>query len=317
MLGRADNQTNAKDMLMILVTGVSGALGGLIFNGLSAVDGVTVVGGTRSGDGRTTRRIDFDDPATLTNGFTGVDVLVFVSAGYAEDDVVLARHGAVVDAAAAAGVRHVIYTSLAGSGNSLTIALPHRWTEARLAAAPFAVTILRNGLYTEVPVGLAAMAAESVTTTGIFAAPFGTGRVSVVAREDLAEVAVRVATESMQDLETGGPGRHADQTYELEGVEAIGGDDIAEALTNALERTVEYRTVPLADTRTALASSGLRPYQIDHTISLFSNINAGLLEAERTDLTTLLPTAPRPVRDLIIKAVRAGGFQSTSVTAAT
>ncbi|WP_246063995.1 NAD(P)H-binding protein [Nonomuraea longispora] len=146
---------------MILVTGISGGLGNLIFRGLSKEDGLDVVGGTRSGDGVSARRIDFDDPASLAGGFRGVDVLVFVSAGYAEDDVVLARHDAVVNAAEAVGVRHVVYTSLAGSGDPMTIALPHRWTEARLAEAPFEVTILRNGLYAEIPVGVAVASAAS------------------------------------------------------------------------------------------------------------------------------------------------------------
>jgi uncharacterized protein YbjT (DUF2867 family) len=299
---------------MILVTGVSGALGGLVLDGLSAVDGLEVVAGTRSGDGTTTRRIDFDDPATLAEGFKGVDVLVFISAGYAEDDVVLARHGAVTDAATAAGVRHVIYTSLAGSGDLMTLALPHRWTEARLAAAPFDVTILRNGLYAEIPVGLAAAGADSAATTGVFAAALGDGRVSVVAKEDLADVAVRVAAETQRDLDAAGRSRHADKTYELEGVTAIGGHDIAEVLTSALGRTVEYRTVSLCDTRKALEGSGLEPYQVTHSLSLFSNVNAGLLEAHDTDLTTLLPTEPRPVHDLIVKAVDAGGYRSQSVT---
>ncbi|GAA3120912.1 NmrA family NAD(P)-binding protein [Streptosporangium carneum] len=292
---------------MILVTGVSGGLGGLVLQGLSSVEDVEVVAGSRSGDGTTVRRIDFDDPATLTEGFKGVDVLVFISAGYAEDDVVLARHGAVVDAAAVAGVRHVIYTSLAGSGDLMTLALPHRWTEARLAAAPFEVTILRNGLYAEVPVGLAAAGIESAAATGVFAAPFGDGRVSVVTRDDLADVAVRVAAETQRDLEADGRSRHADKTYELEGVVAIGGQDIAEALTEALDRTVEYRTVSLHDTREALAGSGLEPYQVTHALSLFSNANAGLLEARDTDLTTLLSAKPRPVHDLIVKTVEAGG----------
>jgi uncharacterized protein YbjT (DUF2867 family) len=208
----------------------------------------------------------------------------------------------------------VIYTSLAGSGDLMTIALPHRWTEARLAAAPFDVTILRNGLYAEVPVGLAAAGAESAATTGVFAAALGDGRVSVVAKEDLADVAVRVAAETQRDLDAAGRSRHADKTYELEGVAAIGGHDIAEVLTSALGRTVEYRTVSLYDTRKALEGSGLEPYQVAHSLSLFSNANAGLLEARDTDLTTLLPTEPRPVHDLIVKAVEAGGYRSRSVT---
>jgi uncharacterized protein YbjT (DUF2867 family) len=299
---------------MILVTGVSGALGGLVLDGLSAADDLEVVGGTHSGERTSARRIDFDDPATLAEGFRGVDVLVFISAGYAEDDVVLARHGAVADAATAAGVRHVIYSSLAGSGDLLTLALPHRWTEARLAAAPFDVTILRNGLYAEVPVGLATAGAQSAAATGVFAAALGDGRVSVVAKEDLADVAVRVATDTQRDLDAHGRSRHAGKTYELEGVTTIGGRDIAEVLTSALGRTVEYQAVSLHDTRKALDGSGLEPYQVTHALSLFANANAGLLEAHDTDLTALLSTEPRPVYDLIIKAVEAGGYQSRSVT---
>jgi len=136
--------------------------------------------------------------------------------------------------------------------------------------------------------------------------------VSVVAREDLADVAVRVAAETHRDLEAGGRSRHADRTYELEGVTAISGHDIAEVLTSALGRTVEYKNVSLYDARKALEGSGLEPYQVTHSLSLFANANAGLLEARDTDLTTLLPTEPRPVHDLIVKAVDAGGHRSRS-----
>ncbi|NUW35918.1 NAD(P)H-binding protein [Nonomuraea sp. SMC257] len=290
---------------MILVTGISGGLGSLIFHGLSGEEGLDVAGGTRSGDGVTARRIDFDDPASLAEGFRGVDVLVFVSAGYAEDDVVLARHGAVVNAAEAAGVRHVVYTSLAGSGSLMSIALPHRWTEARLADASFDVTILRNGLYAELPVGLAAAGAASAADTGVFAAAFGAGRMSVVAKQDLADVAVRVAAEIQHDLAGGRRGRHAGRTYELEGVEAIGGQDIADALSDALDRRVDYQPMSLSTARTALTGLGLEPYQTAHTISLFSNLNAGYLQAGDTDLTALLRAEPRRVRDLLVEAIPA------------
>ena len=82
---------------MILTTGVSGGVGNLILRGLSGIEGVDVVAGSRAGDGRATRRVDFDDPASLPEAFRGVDVLLLVSAGYAEDDVVFARHGAVAE----------------------------------------------------------------------------------------------------------------------------------------------------------------------------------------------------------------------------
>lgn len=286
---------------MILVTGVSGGLGGAVLAGLRAAGGLDTAGASSSGDGTAARLADFDRPETLEPAFAGVDVLVFVSAGYAEDDVVLARHGAVVRAATAAGVRHVIYTSLAGSGERLTLALTHRWTEARLAEAPFDVTVLRNGLYAEIPAGLATAGAAAAAASGVFAAPLGDGRLSAVARDDLAAVAVRVAAEAQADLAAGAPRRHAGRTYELEGVEAVGGRELAEALAEALGRPVEYRPVPLGETRAALA--GLEPYQVGHTMSTFSNVGAGLLEGRGGDLTAFLD-APRPVRDLVMASVR-------------
>lgn len=300
---------------MILVTGVSGGLGRLVLGGLAVREGLDVVGGTRGGDGRSARRVDFDDPASLPGAFSGVDVLLVISAGYAEDDVVYARHGAVADAAATAGVRHVVYTSLASSGESMTIALPHRWTEDRLAAGPFTTTILRNGLYTEVPVGLATAGAGEAAATGVFAAPFGEGRVSVVAKQDLADAAVRVAAESQLDLAAGRPSRHADRVYELEGATAIGGADIAGVLAEALGRPVAYRAASLAETRAGLEGSGLEPYQVTHALSVFSNVIAGRAEARSSDLAGLLGEAPRPVLDAITAAVRAGGYQGQSVSA--
>ncbi|MEV0346508.1 NmrA family NAD(P)-binding protein [Nonomuraea sp. NPDC050680] len=288
---------------MIVVTGVSGGLGGAILGELRAVPGVEVAGASSSGDGTTVRHADFDRPETLERAFAGARVLMFVSAGYAEDDVVLARHGAVVRAAADAGVDHVIYTSLAGSGERLTIALAHRWTEARLAEAPFDVTVLRNGLYAEIPAGLALFGAAAAAESGVFAAPFGEGRVSVVARQDLATVAARVAAQAWRDVTSGGARRHAGRTYELEGLSTVGGHDLAEVLSEVMGRNITYQTVPLSQARAGLA--GLEEYQVGHSISTFANIGAGLLEARRSDLPTFVDT-PRPARDLIAEAVRSG-----------
>ncbi|MGW0803007.1 NmrA family NAD(P)-binding protein [Nonomuraea sp. NPDC002799] len=288
---------------MIVVTGVSGALGGSILDGLRAAGVQEVIGASSSGDGTVVRHADFDRPETLREAFAGATVLVFVSAGYAEDDVVLARHGAVVRAATEAGVRHVIYTSLAGSGDRLTIALAHRWTEARLAEAPFDVTVLRNGLYAELAAGIALSGAAVAAESGVFPAPLGDGRISVVARDDLAAVAVRVAAETWSDLVAGVPGRHEGETYELEGLGAVGGRELAEVLADVLGRPVEYQTVPVGLARPTLAE--LEPYQAGHTISIFANVNAGLLEAGRSDLPAFLD-APRPVRDLIAAAVKTG-----------
>jgi NAD(P)H dehydrogenase (quinone) len=293
---------------MILVTGASGALGSLIHRRLAAEGGAEVVAGTRSPAGFTgpgpVRRIDFDAPDTLADGLAGVGVLVMVSAGFAQDDEVIARHGAVIDAAAAAGVRHVLYTSLAGSGERLSIALAHRWTEARLAAAPFGTTILRNGLYAQIPAGFTAGAADEARATGVFRAPLGDGHLPVVAREDLADAAARTAAQVHAALAAGLRSEHVGRIYELEGAEAVTGTDLADALADALAVPVRYEPAPLAGVWQDLAAAGLPPYQVAHSVSTFAHAGAGMLVPARDDLPALLGTAPRPVRDVIAGAIR-------------
>jgi hypothetical protein len=50
------------------------------------------------------------------------------------------------------------------------------------------------------------------------------------------------------------------------------------------------------------------------TVSLFSNINAGLLERQDGDMPALLEAPPRPVLGMIARVVKAGGFTTRSVS---
>ncbi|MHC0431816.1 NAD(P)H-binding protein, partial [Streptomyces sp. O3] len=170
---------------MLLITGASGGLGQLIAGRLAGREDV-VLGTRRPAAGE--RRIDFDDPASLADGFAGVDTVLLISAGFGEDDTVIARHEAAISAAEKAGVGHLVYTSLSGDGDHLAYALAHRWTERRLRASSLEWTVLRNGLYAEF---LAAIAAPG--PDGTITAPLGDGRLAAVARDDLAEVAAGVA----------------------------------------------------------------------------------------------------------------------------
>lgn len=116
---------------MLLVTGASGQLGSLIHARLMD-QGLAPLAGTRDPArfGDLGRAMDFDDEASLD--LAGVKTLVLISAGYGEDDLVIARHDRVITAAEKYGVDHVVYTSLTGAGDHLGFALAHRWTERRL-----------------------------------------------------------------------------------------------------------------------------------------------------------------------------------------
>ncbi|WP_188309396.1 NAD(P)H-binding protein, partial [Streptomyces sp. CBMA123] len=167
---------------MLLVTGVNGGLGGLVLERLRGRAGV-VAGSRTPGtvpEDTPARLVDFDRPETLAEAFKDVRTLLLISAGAAEDDVVIARHGAAIEAAETAGVEHVVYTSLSGDGDHLPYALAHRWTERRLReSGALRWTVLRNGLYAEL---LAAIAAPG--PAGVITAPLGAGRLAAVARAD-------------------------------------------------------------------------------------------------------------------------------------
>ncbi|MFE7189286.1 NAD(P)H-binding protein [Kitasatospora sp. NPDC057541] len=280
---------------MLLVTGVNGGLGSLVLERLAARPGGPdgVLAGSRTPEraprtGVPVRAVDFDRPETLDAAFTGVRTLLLISAGYGEDDVVIARHRAAIEAAERAGVEHVVYTSLSGDGDHLAYALAHRWTERRLrASATLCWTVLRNGLYAELLGFLARPDADGVIT-----APLGDGRLAAVARADLAEVAAEVAL---------APAGHAGRVYELVGEEAVGGAEIAAALTRSTGRTVEYRPGTLAGARAAVAASGAEAFQVPMLAGTCSAIAHGFLAGPGGpgDLATLLGRAPRPALDVI------------------
>ncbi len=280
---------------MLLVTGVNGGLGSLVLERLAerpgGLDGV--VAGSRTPErapkpGVPVRTVDFDRPRTLDGAFAGVRTLLLISAGYGEDDVVIARHRAAVEAAERAGVEHVVYTSLSGDGDHLAYALAHRWTERRLReSATLRWTVLRNGLYAELLGFLARPDADGAIT-----APLGDGRLAAVARGDLAEVAARVARD---------PAGHAGRVYELVGEDAVGGAEVAAALGRATGRPVEYRPGTLAQGRAAIAASGAESFQVPMVASTLSAIAHGFLAGpgKPGDLAALLGRAPRPALDVI------------------
>ncbi|MEU0117625.1 NmrA family NAD(P)-binding protein [Streptomyces bobili] len=263
---------------MILVTGANGNLGSATLAALRA-GGVAATGGSRT-PGEGMRHLDFDDHASLD--LTGVSTLVLISAGYAEDDQVVGRHAALVDAAVRDGVDHVVYTSLTTAADHLGFALAHRATERLVRASGLPWTILRNGLYAELFGGLLMWADDGVESA------FGNGALAAVAREDLADAAAAVAAN---------PARHRERVHDLVGM-PITADQVADRLG------VPHRTIGLGEYRRRLLDEtpGLLPFQPPMLVSIATAIRHGFLDGTAPDLTDLLG---RPVCDPLAKAVAA------------
>ncbi|NYF38118.1 NAD(P)H-binding protein [Streptosporangium sandarakinum] len=260
---------------MILVTGANGNLGSATLAALRA-RGIAATGGSRT-PGEGMRRLDFDDHAGLD--LAGVSTLVLISAGYAEDDQVIERHAAVLDASVLDGVGHVVYTSLTTAGDHLGFAAAHRATERLVRASGLPWTILRNGLYAELFGGLLMWAEDGVES------PFGDGALAAVAREDLADAAAIVAAS---------PAGHSGRVYDLVGTPITAGQ-VADRLG------VPHRAIGLGEYRRRLLEApGLLPFQPPMLASIATGIRHGFLDGTAPALTDLLG---RPARDPLAAAV--------------
>jgi len=248
---------------MILITGASGQLASLITQRAKEA-GLLIETASRSQDAD--RLMDFDRPETLD--FSGIRTLLLVSAGYAEDDVVMRRHQAVLTAAHRHGVKHVVYTSLSAASDHLGFALAHRWTERALIQSDLSWTILRNGLYAELIGALAAPRGGRITV------PFGSAPISAVAKADLANAALKVLCD---------PKEHAGATYELSGIAPFSVRHLAQRLG------VTYEPTSLSDERIRLSELPLLPFQAPMLLSISSAAMAGFLQSNSSDLLQLVP----------------------------
>lgn len=161
---------------------------------------------------------DFGHPQSLLHAFEGATQLLIMSSNAAASggDPV-AHHVAAIEAARAAGVHRIVYTSHMGA--SAISAFPpmrdHRASEAMLERSGLAWTALRNGFYAAS--GL--MLLGDALTTGLIEAP-ADGKVAWTAHEDLAEAAAIILT---RDGEYDGPTHPltAEQAFDLADLAAI------------------------------------------------------------------------------------------------
>ena len=179
----------------ILVSGAGGKLGRRVAELLLEAGGTKVIAGSRdparlanlAARGAELRRVDFDDPA-LAAAFAGVDRLLIVSTDALDvPGRRLAQHRAAVAAAEAAGVGHVVYTSMPNPepGSPVPFAPDHYGTERALAESRLGWTVLRDSWYAEVLLGAAAQAIAS----GKWFTSAGEGRAGFIPREDVARAA--------------------------------------------------------------------------------------------------------------------------------
>lgn len=177
----------------ILVTGASGNFGRVAVEELLARGATRVVAGTRdpsklqdlSAKGVEIRKLDFDDAATLPAALAGIERVLIVSTDAIGRRV--AQQQAIVEAAKAAGAKHIVYTSAPAARPNADAGLnpEHFWTEVAIAASGLDFTILRNHMYAE----NIFMEAAQVIASGQLFGLIGDRGTSYVTRADTARTA--------------------------------------------------------------------------------------------------------------------------------
>lgn len=262
-------------MTTYLITGATGTLGHLATQALRTLEptaDITVL--ARLGadvdrlreSGAAVRRGDYDDPSSLRAACAGIERALLVSSPVLDPATRTRQHLAFVDAASAAGIAHLIYTSALGAEHDPG----HHRTEQALAQGSTGYTILRNGLYTE---PFVARAWQEATTTGVVRSATQGHALRTASVRDLGFAAAHALTAPLAGatLELNGPG----WTYA----------DLVGDIAARIDGSVRHQSVDDAE---------LGPFGQVHAL-----FRAGLLTQPPADLTRLIGRPPRTAADVL------------------
>lgn len=235
----------------------------------------------------TVREGDYNRPETLGSALAGVDRLLLISGS--EVGQRLRQHGAVIDAAKAAGVSFIAYTSVLHAPTSqLGLAEEHRGTEALLAASGVPHALLRNGWYSENYTGALAPAIEH----GAIIGAAGEGRISAAARADYALAAAEVLTH----------GKGGD-VHELAGDEAFTMTEFAALVSQAAGKPVAYVDMTPENYAKALEAVGLPDFIAAMLANSSDESSRGALFDDGRALSKLIGRPTTPIAQTIAAAI--------------
>lgn len=226
--------------------------------------------------------LTYGNTAEAASALAGVEVLLMVSA--AENADRRSQHLGLVDAAAAAGVEHIVYTSFLAAAPDATFTLgrDHWATEERIRASGMRFTFLRDNLYAD-------FFPDMAGPDGVIRGPAGEGAVSAVARDDVARVAAAVLRD---------PAAHRDQTYDLTGPEALTLDEAAAVLSEVTGRAISFQNESLPEAYASRAVYQAPDWQVEAWVSTYTAIASGELSRVTDDVQKLTGREPLSLRAL-------------------
>ena len=289
---------------MLLVSGGNGNLArSVIANLLRITDPGNILVTTRdpasanarelAARGVTVRHGDFDAPETLGPAFAGASRALLIST-YADNSERLRQNLAALEAAKAAGVRHILYTSFLAAGPDALAEHSQRvhWpTEQAIAASGLSYTILRHALYAEILVA----DLDDTLATGVLRRPFGTAACTFVARDDLGLSAATVLASDRNENQI------LNETMER----AYTGDEVADAISRCFGKPIRYAAVAAEDWPAYMTEKwGLPPALTASTVGTMRAIEAGQFNLVTDDYRAVTGRSPQTL-DEFLAGVRA------------
>ncbi|NGN68659.1 NAD(P)H-binding protein [Streptomyces sp. A7024] len=276
---------------MIVVTGATGGLGGATVEhlltripadriGVSVRD--TAKAQHLADRGVRVRQGSYEDPAALRDSFAGAEQVLLVSGNDPAADLV-GLHRNAIEAAVAAGVRRIVYTSQQGAvpGNPYRPSDFHIATEAMLAESGVAWTALRNGAY-----GPLDQVLGPWQQTGEIAQPED-GPTPYTDRADVAEATAAVLAGD----------RYFDGPVHLTAPDAVTFDAVAEIASGLTGRTIKRIVLDDEQWVAGQVASGVPEPMARLMLSWYEAGRAGYFTEADPLLTELLGRAPRSVAD--------------------
>ena len=291
----------------IIVTGASGQFGGaaarMLLDQVPAEDMVLLSRTPESlaelvEAGAQVRRADFDDPASLRPAMEGGERMLLISTVRVGSRV--EQHTAAVEAAKAAGVRHVAYTSLLGvrtPGNPSVEGYDHIATERMIEASGLAWTFLRNSLYAE---AVATAMAIPALLAGHKPENAGRGRVPIVSRDDCVATAVGVLTQD----------GHANKAYDVTGPELWALPDAMALIAEMAGKPIVVEPVDdegmyayfdslgVARKASDVVPDGPIPWASEGMVTFGQSIREGFMDIASDDVERVTGRAPRTLHSV-------------------
>ncbi|SFB43239.1 NAD(P)H dehydrogenase (quinone) [Rhizobium sp. NFR07] len=279
-------------MTKLLVTGAAGQLGRAVLHHLletSKVAAGDIIAASRdtakltdiASRGVETRRADFSDEAGLAAAFAGVDrVLIISTDELATPGGRLKQHKAAVAAAAKAGVKHILYTSMPNPDKSLVSFAPdHLGTEEAIKATGIPYTILRNAWYDDNYL----LSMPHNLQSGTWYTATGDGKVANISRDDCA----RAAAAALAKPPAG------NRTVTLTGPESLNAEEIAALVSKAAGKPLNVVQVNDEQLAGGMAAAGLPDFVVKMLVSADANIRAGNFDLVTGDYEALTGTKPQ------------------------